>query len=97
MIQSPWHTHTTAPPEYVTRDESEDMENGFYVEERLEDPISVTSRVGLLPLLSKYFGSSQEPSVLVMIRPDFYVTHARVVYNDADLESAYEYIDTVFK
>ncbi|KAI8881007.1 hypothetical protein K501DRAFT_189987 [Backusella circina FSU 941] len=97
VIQSPWHAHTTARPEYVTPDEFQDVENGFYIEERIEDTMSVTSRVGLLPLLSKYFGSSQEPSVLLMIRPDFYVTHARVVSNEADLESAYKYIDTVFK
>jgi hypothetical protein len=96
VVQSPWHTHTASKPEYVTKEEEQDADNGFYIEERIEDPISVTSRVGLLPLLSKYLNNDKQPSVLLMLRPDMYVTHARVIHSEADLESAYDYVDAVF-
>ncbi|KAI8887236.1 hypothetical protein K501DRAFT_242649 [Backusella circina FSU 941] len=96
VIQSPWHTHTASKPDYVTKDEVQDADNGFYIEERIEDPISVSSRSGLLPLLSKYLNNDSQPSVLLMLRPDMYVTHARIIHNEADLESAYEYVDSVF-
>ncbi|KAI8889370.1 hypothetical protein K501DRAFT_329168 [Backusella circina FSU 941] len=97
VIQSPWHTHTTSRPRYVEKNEIEDAENGFFVEDRMDDPISATSRVGMLPLLSKSPTSESQPCVLMIIRPDFYVSHACVIRKEADLEQAYESIDAIFK
>jgi hypothetical protein len=93
VIQSPWHTHTTARPDYADGN----VENEFYIEERIEDSISVTSRVSLLPLLSRHASSSKQPSVLLVVRPDFYVSHARIVKDSSDLDSAFEYIDGLFR
>ncbi|KAI8884706.1 hypothetical protein K501DRAFT_332508 [Backusella circina FSU 941] len=94
VIQSPWHTHTTARLDYVKKEDG--IENEFYIEERIEDPISVTSRVGLLSLLSKNSSRSKQPSVLLLVRPDFYVAHARTINEQGDLDSAFEYLNTFF-
>ncbi len=95
IIQSAWHSHNMKIfPEYVTKDEREVAEESFYTEERMDLPISVTSRVGLLPLLNSYLASSTPPSVLVIVRPDLYVAEAKLINNEIDLDEALKFLSS---
>jgi hypothetical protein len=95
VIQSTWHSHYTKIfPKYVTKDEQDIAEESFYTEERMDLPISVTSRVGLLPLLNSYLASSTPPSVLVIVRPDLYVAEAKLINNEIDLDEALKFLSS---
>lgn len=90
VVQSAWHSqYGSKYPEFVTKEEESVAEEAFYSEERIDLPNSVTSLVGLLPLLNSLFASTKNPpSVLVIIRPDLYIAHSQVITNEVDFEKA---------
>jgi hypothetical protein len=97
VIESAWHNHHTGKfPDYVTKEEESIAEDSFYSEERIESPTSVTNRVGLYSWLASYFSSGTPPCVMLVIRPDLYVAHAKLVTNETELDHALEYVSTIF-
>lgn len=84
-------------PEYITEDEEHIAEESFYNEERIENPISITSRVGLYPLLTSFLVDSHAPpSVLVIVRPDLYVADSKVINNEKDLDDALKFFSSTY-
>jgi hypothetical protein len=97
VIESAWHNHHTGHfPDYITKEEESIAEESFYSEERMDPPISVTSRVGLYNLLASYFSSGTPPCVMLVVRPDLYVAHVKLVTNEAELDHAMEYVASTF-
>lgn len=97
VIESAWHNHLPGKfPSYVTKDEELIAQESFYSEERMDSPISVTSRVGLYSWLASYFSSGAPPCVMLLVRPDLYVSHAKLVTNEAELDEVLEYVSTIF-
>ncbi|RCH97760.1 hypothetical protein CU098_005566, partial [Rhizopus stolonifer] len=77
VIESSWHTHFNRYPDFVLEEEKQD--GSFYAEENMDSPVSVTKSVGLSYLFPKYT-NGPTPSVLLFVRPDFYVAQSKVVY-----------------
>lgn len=95
VIQSAWHCHNMKYfPEYITKDEESIAEASFYTEERMDNPVSITNRVGLYSLLNSYLASNTPPSVLVIVRPDLYVADAKLIRSETDLEDAIKYLSS---
>lgn len=93
VIQSACHSSSmTKPPDYVL---SQEDEESFYSEEQIEFPNSVCNRVGLYPLLTSYFAGKQPPSVVLFVRPDLYVSHAKLVKDETELQAALQCITTL--
>jgi hypothetical protein len=97
VIQSACHCHLMGKyPDYVLKEEESIAEESFYSEERIDLPISVTNRVGLFPLLNSYFASEKPPSVLLIIRPDLYIAHSKLINNEGELDSALQFLSSTF-
>jgi hypothetical protein len=97
VVQSAWHSHFMKNyPEYISQEEESIAEESFYSEERIDLPISVTSRVGLLPLLTSVFASTKPPSVVVIVRPDLYVAHSQIINSETDLGNALQLLSATF-
>lgn len=95
VIQSACHCHMMGKyPKYVSKEEEYIAEESFFSEERVDLSISVTNRVGLFPLLNAYFASENPPSVLLIIRPDLYVAHSKLVSNENELNDALKFISS---
>jgi hypothetical protein len=94
VIESAWHCHLSGRyPRFVTEVERAIAEESFYSEERIDLSISVTNRVGLYPFLPS---SGKAPSVVLVIRPDSYIAHAKLVTNTAELDEALKYLSDTF-
>ncbi|KAF1800127.1 FAD binding domain-containing protein, partial [Mucor lusitanicus] len=98
VIQSTHHSKTSGQlPDYITEEEAPTAQDAFYSEENSNLPNSVSNRVGLYPLLTSYFAGEQPASVVLFVRPDLYVSHAKLVTNETELESALNFLSTIYK
>ncbi|KAL9555383.1 hypothetical protein MBANPS3_002382 [Mucor bainieri] len=98
VIQSTHHNKTTGKlPDYITEEEASTAEDAFYSEENSNLPNSVSNRIGLYPLLTSYFAGQEPASVVLFVRPDLYVSHAKLVTNTSELESALQFLTTMYK
>ncbi|KAI8975501.1 FAD binding domain-containing protein [Mycotypha africana] len=96
VIQSLWYSHlSNTLPEFVSEDEKLSEQNSFWCEERIDNPISLTNRVGLYSWLMSYTASAIAPAVILIVRPDLYVVQARLVSNENELNSALAYFTTI--
>jgi hypothetical protein len=90
VIESAWHCHLSGQfPKFVSKDERTIAEESFYSEERIDLTISVTNRVGLYPFLPS---SGKAPSVVLVVRPDSYIAHAKLVTSPAEVDEALEFL-----
>lgn len=97
IIQSTWHSHLAKYfPDYIEKEEESIAEESFYNEEIIDLPISLTNRVGLLPLLNSLFAATKPPSVLCIVRPDLYVAHVKLINNESDLDNALSFFTNTF-
>lgn len=98
VIQSAHHSNFMAKlPEFVSDEEASIAEESFYSEERSDLPNSVSNRVGLYPLITSYFAGQQPPNVVLFVRPDLYVSHAKLVTHEAELDTALQFLSTLYK
>jgi hypothetical protein len=96
IIQSAWHSHNAKIyPKYVLEQEKMIAEESFYCEERIDLSNSITNRAGLLPLLNSS-RRKQTPSVLIIVRPDLYIAHAKIIENNDDLDHALKFFSVTF-
>ena len=97
VIQSACHSNFMAKlPEYVLEEEASIAEESFYSEERIDFPNSVCNRVGLYSFLNSYFAGEHPYSVVLFVRPDLYVSHAKLVKNESELDEVLQCINTLF-
>ncbi|KAI8642586.1 FAD binding domain-containing protein [Parasitella parasitica] len=97
VIQSAYHsTYMAKLPDFVTDEEASTAEESFYSEERNNLPNSVSNLIGLYPLLSSYFAGQRPSSVVLFVRPDIYISHARLVTNEAELDTALEFLSELY-
>lgn len=97
VIQSVVNCKLARHPTYIQEDEKEEAQESFYNEERIDAPLSLTRQIGLLPLLSNMLSAVQSPpGVLLVVRPDFYISQAQLVHNEADLMSSLAYVSDMF-
>ncbi|CAO3648268.1 unnamed protein product [Mucor fragilis] len=97
VIQSTHHSKTAGKlPDYITEEEASTAEDAFYSEENSNLPNSVSNRIGLYPLLTSYFAGQQPASVMLFVRPDLYVSHAKLVANESELKSALKFLSTIY-
>lgn len=95
VIQSACHCHFMKQlPEYAS--DSTEAEESFHTEIKFDAPTSITQRIGLYSYLSSIFASSIPPCALLVVRPDMYVAHAKLVYDEKDLEGALQFISSLF-
>lgn len=97
VIQSACHSNFMAKlPEYVLEEEASIAEESFYSEEQIDFPNSVCNRVGLYSFLNSYFAGEHPYSVVLFVRPDLYVSHAKLVKNESELDEVLQCINTLF-
>ncbi|KAF1802788.1 FAD binding domain-containing protein [Mucor lusitanicus] len=97
VVQSVVNCKLARHPGYIQDDEKEEAEDSFYNEERIDTPLSLTKQIGLLPLLSNMLSAvPNPPGVLLVVRPDFYISQAQIVHNEADLMSSLQYVSDMF-
>lgn len=84
-------------PEYILEEEASTAEDSFYSEENSNLSNSVSNRVGLYPSLTSYFAGEQPSSVVLFVRPDLYVSHAKFVTNEDELEDALKFLSKIYK
>ncbi|KAI8976155.1 FAD binding domain-containing protein [Pilobolus umbonatus] len=97
IVESSWHSRTNRCPLFVDDNEIEMATDSFYIEENMEVSDSITKRVGLFPLLSKYFKDSNPPSALVIVRPDLYVAQASIIRSVSDIETSLFLMDSLYQ
>ncbi|KAL9555392.1 hypothetical protein MBANPS3_002391 [Mucor bainieri] len=98
VIQSTHHNKTTGKlPDYITEEEASTAEDAFYSEENSNLSNSVSNRIGLYPLLTSYFAGQEPASVVLFVRPDLYISHAKLVTSEDELESALGFLSTMYK
>ncbi|KAG1122239.1 hypothetical protein G6F42_011668 [Rhizopus arrhizus] len=98
VIQSAHHSRAMGKlPEYILEEEASTAEDAFYSEENSNLPNSVSNRVGLYPSLTSYFAGEQPSSVVLFVRPDLYVSHAKFVTNEDELEDALKFLSKIYK
>lgn len=97
VIQSVVNCKLARHPAYIQEGERKEAEESFYNEERIDTPLSLTKQIGLLPLLSNRLSAvPNPPGVLLVVRPDFYISQAQLVHNEADLMSSLQYVSDMF-
>lgn len=90
VIESAWHCQSISQfPKFVGEAERMIAEESFYSEERMDLSISVTNRVGLYAFLPN---SGKPPSAVVIVRPDSYIAHAKIVTSIAELDEALKFL-----
>lgn len=97
VVQSVYHNHFMRQlPSYIT--DAQAAEDSFYSEIRMDSPFSVTQRIGLYSYITSIFGSSSalSPCALVVVRPDLYVAHAKIVNNVEELNESFKFVSSIF-
>lgn len=97
IIQSTWNSRLALHPRFILEGEKTIAEESFYNEERIDSPLSLTNQIGLLPFLSSKFSVERNPpGVLLVVRPDYYISQAQLIHDETELMSSLAYVSDMF-
>lgn len=97
IIQSTWNSRLALHPSFILEEEKSIAEESFYNEERIDSPLSLTNQIGLLPFLSpKLTTERNPPGILLVVRPDYYISQAQLIHDEKELMSSLAYVQDMF-
>ncbi|KAI8370046.1 FAD binding domain-containing protein [Choanephora cucurbitarum] len=96
VIQSSWHTRQSSFPSWISEDEKEEAKQSFYTEEGFDRADSVSNHIGLYSIATSYFAGKKPYSVVLIVRPDLHVAHAKLVQSENELDTALSFFSPMF-